>query len=199
MKENQVRLPYRRGHTVLRQSLPQKTEHVLFVRMTDTQVEDDDGDYALFAGNLIHLGYKSKMSSTIQTQKWEWGWILKNTLNFEVIDWVATVAETWVQFRSDFQSDSRVLKKVFWTFSYLYLWHTMRLYAKKLLKTLKFWKSLNSLCKSGSRPQKSPKIAQKTDLSIAIYSSFWIGMVYFKCFLVNPHVQTVQNMYGKGG
>ena len=28
----------RRGHTVLRQSLPQKTEHVLFVRMTDTQV-----------------------------------------------------------------------------------------------------------------------------------------------------------------
>merc|ERR1719495_1039253 len=27
----------RRGHTVLRQSLPQKTEHVLFVRMTDTQ------------------------------------------------------------------------------------------------------------------------------------------------------------------
>ena len=69
MKKNQVRHPYRRGHTVLRQSLPQKTEHVLFVRMTDTQVEDDDGDYALFAGNLIHLGYKSKMSSTIQTQK----------------------------------------------------------------------------------------------------------------------------------
>ena len=29
----------RRGHTVLRQSLPQKTEHVLFVRMTDTQVD----------------------------------------------------------------------------------------------------------------------------------------------------------------
>ena len=69
MKKNQVRHPYRRGHTVLRQSLPQKTEHVLFVRMTDTQVEDDYGDYALFAGNLIHLGYKSKMSSTIQTQK----------------------------------------------------------------------------------------------------------------------------------
>ena len=69
MKENQVRLPYRRGHTVLRQSLPQKTEHVLFVRMTDTQVGDDDGDYALLAGNLIRLGYKSNMSSTIQTQK----------------------------------------------------------------------------------------------------------------------------------
>ena len=32
---------------------------------------------------------------------------------------------------------------------------------KKLLKTLKFWKSLNSLYDPGSRPQKSPKIAQK--------------------------------------
>ena len=50
---------------------------------------------------------------------------------------------------------------------------------QKLLKTLKFWKSLNSLCKSGSWPQKSPKKAQKTDHSIAIYSNFWIGMVYF--------------------
>ena len=59
--------------------------------------------------------------------------------------------------------------------------------------------SLNSLCKSGSRPQKSPKKAQKTDHSIAIYSNFWIGMVYFGYHLVNPHVQTVQNMYGKGG
>ena len=93
----------------------------------------------------------------------------------------------------------RVLKRVFWTFSYLYLWHTMWFHAKKLLKTLKFWYSLNSLCKSGSRPQKSPKIAQKTDHSIAIYSNFWIGMVYFGCHLVNPHVQAVQNMYGKGG
>ena len=100
---------------------------------------------------------------------------------------------------SDFQSGSRVLKKVFWTFSYLYLCHTMWFHAKKLLKTLIFWKSLNSLCKSGSRPQKSPKKAQKTDHSIAIYSNFWIGMVYFGCHLVNPHVQTVQNMYGKGG
>ena len=59
--------------------------------------------------------------------------------------------------------------------------------------------SLNSLCKSGSRPQKSPKKAQKTDHSIAIYSNFGIGMVYFGYHLVKAHVQTVQNMYGKGG
>ena len=112
---------------------------------------------------------------------------------------VTDVPESWVWWRADFQSDSRVLKKVLWTFSYLYLWHTMWFHAKRLLKTLKFWKSLNSLWKSGSRPQKLPKKAQKTDHSIAIYSNFWIGMVYFGCHLVIPHVQTVQNMYGKGG
>ena len=28
---------FRRGHIVLKQSLPNKTEHVLFVRMTDIQ------------------------------------------------------------------------------------------------------------------------------------------------------------------
>ena len=36
---------------------------------------------------------------------------------------------------------------------------------KTLLKTLKFWKSLNSIYDPGSRPQKSPKIAQKKDHS----------------------------------
>ena len=114
-------------------------------------------------------------------------------------DSFSDVGERQVWWRADFQSGSRVLKKVFWTFSYLYLWHTMWFHAIKLLKTLKFWKSLNSLCKSGSRPQKSPKKAQKTDHSIAIYSNFLIGMVYFGYHLVKPHVQTVQNMYGKGG
>ena len=73
----------------------------------------------------------------------------------------------------------------------------MWFHTKKLLKTLKFWKSPNSLCKSGSRPQKSPKKAQKTDHSIAIYSNFLIGMVYFGYHLVNPHVQVVQNMYAE--
>ena len=123
----------------------------------------------------------------------------RDSTNSIIYDSLSDVGEIRVYQRADFQSGSRVLKKVFWTFSYLYLWHTMWFHAKKLLKTLKFWKSLNSLCKSGSRPQKSPKKAQKTDHSIAIYSNFWIGMVYFGYHLVNPHVQTVQNMYGKGG
>ena len=41
------------------------------------------------------------------------------------------VGESWVWLRADFQSGSRVLKKVFWIFSYLYLWHTIRFHAKK--------------------------------------------------------------------
>ena len=70
---------------------------------------------------------------------------------------------------------------------------------KKSKETLKKSNSPISVCKFGSRAQKWWKIAKKTDHSIAIYSIFCIGMVYFKCYLVNPHVQTVQNMYGKGG
>ena len=38
---------------------------------------------------------------------------------------IATVRESRVWWRADFQSGSRVLKKVFWTFSCLYLRHTM--------------------------------------------------------------------------
>ena len=106
-------------------------------------------------------------------------------------EWFSDVPESWVGLRADFQSGSRVLKKVFWTFSYLYLWHTMWFHAEKLQKTLKFLKSINSLYKSGSQPQKSQKYFKRMN--------FLIGMVYFAWYLVNPHVQTVQNMYGKGG
>ena len=91
------------------------------------------------------------------------------------------VGESRVWWRADFQSGSGVLKKVFWTFSYLYLWHTMWFHAKKLLKTLKFWKLLNSLCKSGFRPQKSQKKSPKNgslnrDLLKFLnrYGIFWV-------------------------
>ena len=82
-------------------------------------------------------------------------------MNKSRYDSIASVGKTGVWWRADFQSGSRVLKKVFWTFSYLYLWHTMWFHAQKLLKTLEFWKLLNLLCKSGSRPQKLAKKAQK--------------------------------------
>ena len=104
---------------------------------------------------------------------WSW-WELCAQCIYESI---ATVGEIGVWWRADFQSGSRVLKKVFWTFSYLYLWHTMWFHAKKLLKSLIFWTSLNLLCKSGSRPKKSPNKAQKTDHSIAIYSNHQVTVV----------------------
>ena len=43
------------------------------------------------------------------------------------------------------------------------------------------------------------KNSQKRDHSIAIYSIFWIGMVYKRWYLANLHAHTVQTMYGKGG
>ena len=147
-----------------------------------------------------HMGPDSFSSICVRASPIWVGTRMVTDLTPQIYDSVADVPESWVWLKADFQSGPRVLKKVFWTFSYLYLWHTIMWFnAEKLLKTLKFWKSLNLLCKSGSRPQKSPKKAQKMDHSIAIYSNFWIGMVYFGYHLVKPHVQTVQNMYGKGG
>ena len=70
---------------------------------------------------------------------------------------------------------------------------------QKSAKTLKFWKSLILLCNLGFPAQKLPNITQKTGRFIAICPIFWIGMVYIMWYLVNPHVQRVQNMYGKGG
>ena len=70
---------------------------------------------------------------------------------------------------------------------------------KKSKETLKKSKSLILQCKFGSRAQKWPKITKKMDHLIAIYSIFCIGMVYFGCLQVNPHIQAVQNMCGKGG
>ena len=53
--------------------------------------------------------------------------------------------------------------------------------------------------KFGSRAQKWRKITKKLDHSIAIWLIFCICMVYFRCLLVNPYVQAVQIMCGKGG
>ena len=44
--------------------------------------------------------------------------------------YVCTVAETWVQWRSDFQSGSRVLKKVLWIFSMAYSVMSRQKFAK---------------------------------------------------------------------
>ena len=57
---------------------------------------------------------------------------------------------------------------------------------KKSKETLKKSKSLILQCKFGSRAQKWPKIAKKTDHLIAIYSIFCIGMVYLGCLQDDP-------------
>ena len=49
----------------------------------------------------------------------------------------------------------------------------MWFHAKKLLRTLKFCKSLNSLYKSGSQPQKSPKKKPKKRLAQSWFSQFF--------------------------
>ena len=45
----------------------------------------------------------------------------------------------------------------------------------------------------------SSEMTKQMDHSIVICSKNYIGVVYFGCYLVNPHVQTVQNMCAKGG
>ena len=57
---------------------------------------------------------------------------------------------------SDYQGPRGMVPGGWYWFSNLYLWHTMWFHANKLLKTLKFWKSLNSLCRSGS-PKAAPR------------------------------------------
>ena len=74
--------------------------------------------------------------------------------------------------RPDFKSAVRVVKMVLNSQCYQYLWLTMWFHAKKSKETLKKSKSLILQCKFGSRAQKWPKNAQKTDHSIAIYSIF---------------------------
>ena len=59
------------------------------------------------------------------------GFIPKNAPSIFEYDKLSDVAKTRVQWRSNFQSGSRVLKRVLWTFSYLYLWHTIWFNAKK--------------------------------------------------------------------
>ena len=62
---------------------------------------------------------------------------------FWVYDSIATVGEIRVYWRADFQSGSSVLKKVLWTF-FIYIYGIQcDFMQKKVVKTIKFWKSLN--------------------------------------------------------
>jgi len=78
-------------------------------------------------------------------------------------DAVSDLMHNWGPQRPDFKSALRVVKMVLNTQCYQYLWLSMWFHAKKLKETLKNSKSLILQCKFGSRAQKWPKIAQKTD------------------------------------
>ena len=57
------------------------------------------------------------------------------------------------------------------------------------------------LCSLGSRAQKLPKTAQKNGSWNRELFIFLIGTPYIGWYhvIVNPDVQRIQNMYGKGG
>ena len=95
---------------------------------------------ALIFDPSIHYRFSLSISF-YPTQVWSLSLTMSTLIN--MYETVATVPESWVRWRAVFQSGSRVLKKVLWTFSYLYLWYTVWFHAKKLLTTFKFWKSLN--------------------------------------------------------
>ena len=78
-------------------------------------------------------------------------------------DAVSDLMHNWVPQRPDVKSALRVVKMVLNTQCYQYLWLSMWFHAKKSKETLKNSKSLILQCKFGSRAQKWPKIAQKTD------------------------------------
>ena len=63
-----------------------------------------------------------------------------------IYDKVASVPESWVQWRAVFQSGSRVLKRMIWTF-FIYIYAIdYGIHSKH--QTLKLWKSLNTLYRS---------------------------------------------------
>ena len=70
---------------------------------------------------------------------------------------------------------------------------------KKSKETLKKLKLRILLYKFGSRHQKSPKIVKKTITHLRFPQFFFIGMVYFGWYQVNPYVQAVQNMCSSKG
>ena len=98
---------------------------------------------------------------------------------------------------------------------YHYIWRGVRSGVQLSCTETLFQKCSQSSQNGSEHPMKSismaynvisrKKIERNTqkikiaDFTIAIYSIFGIGMVYFRCLQVNPHIQVVQNMCSKGG
>ena len=107
-------------------------------------------------------------------------------------DAVSDLMHNWVPQRPDFKSALRVVKMVLNTQCYQYLWLTMWFHAKN--QNLWFY-NVNS----APPDSEITKITQKNfALNDDLLTFFFIGMVYFICYLVNPHVQAAQKMCAKG-
>ena len=103
----------------------------------------------------------------------------------------ADFPESGVWWRADFQSGFRVLKKVFWTLSYLYLWHTMWFHTKRrpaadsILMPPPFHSLNRYTPKFSGRPQKLTCCQQ---FGLQIFPKwgdadiFRLEMAVFKCF-----------------
>ena len=108
----------------------------ILVMLIDNILRCKEDTWSVFFTISSHT-WRSYLKPCFCYQKFNINPIIKNKIS-KVYESIATVGEIRVYWRADFQRGSSVIKKVFWTFSYLYLWHTMWFHAKKLLKTLKF-------------------------------------------------------------
>ena len=105
-----------------------------------------------------------KTKKIILNMKLPRNWIaVKKKVLTRTYDAVSDLMHNWSPQRPDFKSALRVVKMVLNTQCYQYLWLTMWFHAKKSKETVKKSKSLILQFKFGSRAQKWPKIAKKTD------------------------------------
>ena len=153
------------------------------------------------ASHLIKVPLKYKIQSPLFTTIKDktidsWNKCIPN-VNLVACNWtyneVSDLMYNWVAKRPDFKSALRVVKMVLNTQWYQCLWLTMWFHAKNPKKHSKnqnrWFYYVNSAHELWNH-QKLPK----TDHSIVIFC-----MVYSGWYMVNPHVQAVQNMCGKGG
>ena len=103
----------------------------------------------------------TKNEHQVSGKKWA---LLKTRCHFWRTDWCSQ--------RPYFKSGGNVSKHPMFHLSITIFYYNVISCKKKSTKTLKKSKSLILLYNLGSRPQKLPKIAQKTDHSIAICSIF---------------------------
>ena len=83
---------------------------------------------------------------------------------------------------------------------YLYLWLTMWFQATEIQRnTQKNQNRRIYYVNAAPRLRNDQKLSKKRITQSQFAQIVFIGMAYIGCYLVNPHVQTFHNMFGKGG